>query len=205
MNNWVLVGGLIVSLFIAIVFWIPGFLQSKLADYPAAMARLFGMAGYTLAIFKVGLGSRLPLFEKGLSIKKIETAHRLTAVFGFSFIFAHPVSYFTSDLLNYGRMILEWPMLFGLIVLILILVTVLSVILFKDYRKKYGSWKGMHWISYLIPPIIFIHSMLLGSDINSQVLLKIYWILLGCVYLILVASIYLHRRRSQRVENAFGA
>jgi predicted ferric reductase len=199
MKKWMLYGGLGVALVIPLALWIPGFLATTgLGDMPCAFGRLFGLTGFTLALFQVGLSSRLPLFEKGIGLDKMMVAHRFAGLFGFSFMLAHPVFHFSSDLLNLGTILLRWEMIFGLIALILILLTVGSAILFKKLRMKYGSWKGLHWVNFFLIPIVFIHSMLLGSDIASQPLLKYWWILLGVVYVALVTAIIADRIKARR-------
>ena len=195
MKKWMLFGALGLALAIPFAFWIPGFLMAELGDYPCAFGRLFGLTGFTLILFQVGLSSRLPLFERGLGQDKLMGMHRFAGLFGFSFMAAHPVFHFTSDLINLGTVLLKWQMIFGLIALILAVLTVGSAILFHRLRLKYGKWKDLHWVNYIILPVVFIHSMLLGSDIAAQPALRYYWLFLWGVFTLLVGAILYYRLR----------
>jgi predicted ferric reductase len=64
-----------------------------------------------------------------------------------------------------------------------------SALLYGKLHLKYGTWKQVHWFNFIILPIIFAHSVLLGTELGSQPPLLIFWYILGGVYLLLVAFI----------------
>ena len=198
MKKWFLYGGLVVALAIPLALWLPGYLQAGPGDFPCEFGRLFGLTGFTLALFQVGLSSRLKIFERGMGLDKLMGAHRLAGLFGFSFMLAHPVFHFTSDFINLGYPVLKWPMLLGLGAFLLAILTIGTAILFKKIKIRYGTWKGLHWVNFFLIPIVFTHSMLLGTDINAQPLLKYWWIVLGAAYIALVTAIVVDRIKARR-------
>ncbi len=196
MKKWFLFGAMALFVVIPIIFWIPGFLAvTDFTDYPCAIGRILALIGFVLVLFQVALSSRLPWLERTLGLDKLLGVHRVVGVTGFSFMLSHPILHFSSDLLALGTVILKWPMIFGLTAFVVVLITAGSAILYGKLHLKYETWKGIHWFNFVVPPVIFIHSLLLGSDIASQPLLFIYWLFLGALYVLLIASIIWDRIR----------
>ncbi len=199
MKKWILFGVLALLIAIPFIFWLPGFLAvSALTDYPCAIGRMLGLAGFVLVLFQITLSSRLPLLERNLGLDKLLGVHRMAGIIGFAFMLSHPVLHFSSDLLAMGTVILKWPMIFGLTALLLVIVTAGSAILYGRLHLNYGTWKKMHWLNFILLPVIFTHSLLLGSDIGSQPPLRVFWLILGALYLLLVATIIADRIRVRR-------
>ena len=191
MKKWMLFGVLGLALAIPFAFWVPGFLMAELRETilaPSAALRSHRLYPYPLP---GGTQLQAPLFERGLGQDKLMGMHRFAGLFGFSFMAAHPVFDFTSDLIHVGHVLLKWQMIFGLIALILAVLTVGSAILFHRLRLKYGKWKDLHWVNYIILPVVFIHSMLLGSDIAAQPALRYYWLFLWGVFTLLIGAIFI--------------
>ncbi len=199
MKKWILFGVLALFIALPIYFWMPGFLAvSSLTDYPCAIGRILALVGFVLVLFQITLSSRLPLLERNLGLDKLLGVHRLVGVTGFAFMLSHPVLHFSSDLLAMGTVILKWPMVFGLAALLAVGVTAGSAILYSRLHLNYGSGKKLHWLNFLVVPIIFTHSLLLGSDIGSQPPLLAFWLILGALYVFLVSSIIWDRIRMRR-------
>lgn len=199
MKKWMLYTALGITLLIAFVLWFPGILAAEAGDYPCELGRLFALSGFILVLYQVMLSSKLPLVERAIGQDKLNGMHRVEGIFGLSLMTAHPVFHFSSDLINLGKLDLKFPMILGLIALILVVLTSGSALLFKKLKLKYANWKGLHWINFTILPIVFVHSMLLGTDINAVPALKTYWFLLGGLYLLLVAAI-IKNRAAQRAH-----
>ena len=199
MKKWILFGLLALFISIPIYFWMPAFLATDTAtDYPCVIGRLLALVGFILILFQIVLSSRLKWLESNLGLDKMLGAHKIAGVFGFAFMFSHPVLHFSSDLLSMGTVILKWPMIFGLIALLIVLVTVGSALLYGRLHLKYGMWKQMHWLNFIILPIIFVHSLLLGTEMGSQPNLVVFWYFLGALYLVLVAFILWDRIQVRR-------
>jgi len=188
----------LLALFIAIpvYFWMPAFLATDMAtDYPCVIGRLLALVGFILILFQVVLSSRLKWIERNLGQDKLLGTHKTAGVIGFTFMLSHPVLHATSDLLAQGYVTLKWPMIFGLIAVLMALVTVGSAILFGRLSLKYETWKQIHWFNFIVVPVIFTHSLLLGTELGSQPPLRIFWYVLGILYLVLLGAILWDRQR----------
>ena len=196
MKKWILLGLLALFISIPVYFWLPAFLATDTAtDYPCVIGRLLALVGFILILFQVVLSSRLKWLERNLGLDKMLGIHKTAGVFGFAFMLSHPVLHFSSDLLATGTVILKWPMIYGLIALLIAVLTVGSALLYGKLHVKYGQWKQMHWFNFIILPIIFVHSLLLGTEMGSQPRLVIFWYFLGFLYLALMALILWDRVR----------
>jgi predicted ferric reductase len=194
MKKWILFGLLALIIAIPVYFWMPGFLAVDMAtDYPCAIGRILALVGFILVLFQITLSSRFKWLERGLGQDKLLGIHKTAGIVGFAFMLSHPVLHASSDLLAQGFVTLKWPMIFGLITVLMALVTVGSAIFYRRLSLKYEGWKKIHWFNFIIVPIIFTHSLLLGSDLASQPPLLVFWYILGGLYVLLVAAILLER------------
>ncbi len=199
MKKWILFGLLTLFIAFSFIFWLPAFLATDMpTDYPCVIRRLLALVGFILVFFQVVLSSRLKWIERGVGMDKMLGIHKTAGILGFAFMLSHPVLHFSSDLLGQGYIILKWPMIFGVVIVLLALVTVGSALLFGKLHLKYGTWKSMHWFNFIIVPLIFAHSLLLGTDLGNQPPLRFFWYFLGALYLILVAVILWDRIRIRR-------
>jgi predicted ferric reductase len=199
MKKWILFGLLAVFIAIPVYFWMPGFLAVDMAtDYPCAIGRILALVGFVLILFQVVLSSRLKWIERNFGQDKLLGIHKTAGVVGFAFMLSHPVLHASSDLLAQGYVTLKWPMIFGLIAVLLALLTVGSALLYGRLSLKYETWKQIHWFNFIVVPVIFAHSMLLGSDLSKQPLLLVFWWALGGLYALLVAAILWDRIRIRR-------
>lgn len=169
-----------------------------LTDYLCVIGRLLALVGFILILFQIVLSSRTKWLERNLGLDKMLGIHKTTGVIGFAFMLSHPVLHASSDILAQGYVTLLWPMIFGLIVVLLALVTVGSALLYGRLHLNYETFKQMHWFNFIILPIIFTHSLLLGTDLGNQPPLRIFWYFLGGLYLLLVAVILWKRVQVRR-------
>jgi predicted ferric reductase len=196
MKKWILFGLLALFIAVPVIFWMPAFLATDMiTDYPCVIGRLLALVGFVLVLFQITLSSRFKWLERNLGQDKLLGIHKTAGVIGFAFMLSHPILHFSSDLLALGTVILKWPMIFGLITVLMAIMTVGSALLYKRLPLKYEGWKKMHWFNFIIVPVIFTHSLLLGSDLANQPPLYIFWLVLGGLYVLLVASIIRERIR----------
>jgi predicted ferric reductase len=199
MKKWILFGLLAIFIAISFIFWLPAFLGTDmLTDYPCVIGRLLALVGFILVLFQVVLSSRIKWLERGLGMDKILGIHKTTGVVGFAFMLSHPVLHASSDILAQGYVTLKWPMIFGVITVLLAILTVGSALLYGNLHLKYGTWKQVHWFNFIILPVIFTHSLLLGTDLGNQPPLRFFWYFLGALYLVLLGFIIWERVQTRR-------
>ena len=61
---------------------------------------------------------------------------------------------------------------------------ILAIWFFKAGMFKFEIWRNFHFLNYLIFPLAYIHSILLGSGLRNSRLLQIEWLILGLFFLV---------------------
>ncbi|MFC1713330.1 ferric reductase-like transmembrane domain-containing protein [Candidatus Poribacteria bacterium] len=174
---------------LSVVFW-----ARKLASgLPASSyiydaSRVMALVGFVIILFQYVLSSRINLIERDIGLDKLFLEHRRHGVIGLALIFLHPVLLYTSAFMQ-GHNPFIFPLLkvVGIVAFCVLMVTALAAMLYGRIRMKYGTWKNIHRASYIILPLGFIHSFFMGSDIAGSQTLKIFWIVMACIYIIVVA------------------
>lgn len=153
---------------------------------------MLGLVGFWLLLWQLLLGIR-SLWGRYLGdLFWVNRLHRYFGQYGVLLIFAHPAImvyvYGWNLLLSRPELTNEFmvQVLKGRIALTLLLVIWLSSALFRK-RLSYRAWKMLHTLAYVAVPIAWWHGLEIGFEIGAYPLLRNYWLLLGGVYLVLVA------------------
>lgn len=166
--------------------------------YSGYVASIVGLIGTTLLVWMMILGSRGLVKYISKDWIWIMQLHKTIGIYGFLLILMHPIfilfSYsesirflFVGDKLpsDEGFTEFDQSVILGRIALyILAFVWITSAIL----RKKLGfrPWKYLHYLSYLIPPIVFAHASAIGSQINSSDGIQFYFYFLVAIYFLVI-------------------
>ena len=157
------------------------------------LAKTDSLAGTVLLVWQLLLG-----FRGGVSrvmpdlIWNVEL-HKTIGLYGLLLILLHPVFITVYYFDKFGRNIfhpedgiLFWVLLGVLAAAILFLIVLTS----RPFREKlsYRVWIRLHLASYLVLPLVFIHSYPIGSTVRNTGLRSL-WIAL----MVLVSLIYLYR------------
>jgi len=175
---------LLIAIYIAIpiVFWArtltPGL---PLGVYLYDAGRFLALVGFVLILFQYVLSSRIRLIERGIGLDKLFSVHRKLGVAGLTFIFIHPIALFTSAKVQGYDEPLSPLKTLGIFTLLVLCVAAGVAILYRRLHLKYETWKNIHRASYAIFGLGFVHSFLLGSDIQSLPL-RVFWVILACIY-----------------------
>jgi len=147
------------------------------------IGRYLALVGFVLILIQYVLSSRIRMVEKRAGLDKLFIIHRKIGMLGLILIFFHPISLFAYNGLE-GYNIL-WK-IFGIVALIVLLMAAGAAILQAELRLKYETWKNIHRIGYAIFPLAFVHSIRLGSDLYGWSPVKIIWLVLACIYVIII-------------------
>ena len=150
------------------------------------VAGLCGMAMFSLVMI---LSARIKFFEKFFKgINEIYTAHHFFGGLAFCLLLFHPLlltyDYFLMSPRDAAMFLLPstyWPQTFGLIGLLIMIITL--VITFYT-QIKYQIWKFTHKFLGLAFVFAFLHTFLIGSDVATNLPLKIYLFVLGTLGLV---------------------
>lgn len=150
------------------------------------IAGLCGMAMFSLVII---LSARLKFFEKFFKgINESYTAHHFFGGLAFSLLLFHPLllaySYLLVSLKSAVLFLMPgtyWAQNFGRLGLFIMIVTL--VITFYT-KLKYQVWKFTHKFLGIAFIFAFLHTFLIGGDLLTNQLLKVYLFVLGITAII---------------------
>lgn len=189
MKKWILLAIPIVLLAVPIVFWTQVLSGGGLSAILYDLGRLLSLSGFVLLWVQYVLSARIKWLEKGIGQDKFFIVHRLSGIVGFVLILIHPSLLFASDLLLGIPPKLTPLKLIGFAGIVALVLTAGGALLYKVLRWKYETWKALHWASYAILPIGLVHSLLGGSTVTSQPVVRGLWIALAALYV----GIVIHR------------
>ncbi|MCX6731121.1 MAG: ferric reductase-like transmembrane domain-containing protein [Candidatus Roizmanbacteria bacterium] len=169
------------------------FTQIKiLGNFTYAFANIAGFIGAILLFWEFILG--IKPFAKRISANPAVfiKLHIFLGVWGMFFVLIHPIL----EMFSYAEKLtfLYVPDLSSsfathitlgrFAILLVLLVWITSTFLRQNI--SYKKWINIHYLSYPMMFFVFIHALDIGSYLNTFVFIKIYWIILLCLYLILV-------------------
>ncbi len=145
--------------------------------------RYIALVGFFLIFVQYILSSKIKFIESKFGLDKLFIVHRKIGVIGLILVLIHPTLLFiVFGIEGYS---LLWKGV-GAIALIILILIAGAAILYAKLHLKYETWKNIHRASYAILPIAFIHSMVLGSDLNGLLWLKILWFILAGIYVLVM-------------------
>ena len=190
---------------IPVIIWMHTLAPGKLpvvnlaGKYIHSAGRLFALSGFVFILFQYLLSSRIKLIERGIGLDRLIIIHRICGTTGLTLILIHPVLLFTGSRLQNIDFHFFTPLrITGETTLFLLCLAAGAALLYKHMNLKYETWKNIHKIIYMVFPLAFVHSFLIDSDIRAIPVLKIYWSVLLCIFVIVL--IYKIRMRI-RVRN----
>lgn len=186
MKKWLLWIVAAVLLVIPVFFWSQLLSGADLGGILYDGGRLLSLAGFVLIFIQYVLSARLKWLEKGIGQDKFFIIHRLSGIVGLVLILVHPAFLFSADLL-WGIPFSIYPLkLVGVMALLCLVVTAGGALAYQALKCKYETWKALHWASYAILPLGFVHSFFLGSTLQSQPVVRVFWIVLAILYVAII-------------------
>jgi predicted ferric reductase len=150
--------------------------------------QLFGLLGFVLLFFQFVLASRVRLFERQIGLDTLFIAHRLIGMLGVLLLLVHGVLLNSFDLVTGSGLKLDILRLLGVIGLILLIVVAFVASAYKKLHLRYETWKNVHRVAWVVFPLVFIHALLLGTNLNSSPLLRGMWFALIAIYALIVVD-----------------
>ncbi|TVQ24475.1 MAG: hypothetical protein EA383_11135 [Spirochaetaceae bacterium] len=154
-------------------------------------ARLMALMGLTLMFFQFILSARLPFIESRFKRSSLLKTHRTAGKAAYLLVLLHGTGMLTFDLISSGEIFLYLENTVGLIALVLLTLAVLAAWFFKPLKLSRKHWRVIHFLTYLVFPMVVWHALALGSTVNSvrslQILLHVF---LGGYVLILGYRLY---------------
>ena len=187
-----------ILLLITIALWAVTFIPGlSFIDYFRDISQVLGLLGFVLLFIQIVLSSKIRLIEKNIGLDTLLVVHRRLGIVSFILIAVHPVFLFIQDLVLMGTTSFPPWKLIGVGTFILLLAAVVVALWYKKIGLSYEGWKNIHRINYGVFALAFLHSIFLGSDFAGTTPLRIYWYILGVLFLLIIAD-----RKSTRLNSS---
>jgi DMSO/TMAO reductase YedYZ heme-binding membrane subunit len=148
--------------------------------------RLFALLAFVLILFQYVLVSRIRWIERGLGRVALLKLHRRWGVIAFVLILIHPVVLMLSERLQGYASPMSPVKILGLATLVVLSAAALSTLLSRRLRLKVQTWKKIHRAAYLVFPMGFAHSLLIGTTLQKGPS-RALWPIMAAAYLAIVA------------------
>lgn len=130
-------------------------------------ARLMALLGLTLMFFQFVLAARIPAVEQRFKRANVLKVHRTAGKVAYLLVLLHGLGMLTFDLLSSGQIFLYLENTVGLVALTLLTAAVLAAWFFKPLKLPRKSWRAIHFLTYLVFPMVIWHALALGSTVNT--------------------------------------
>ena len=149
--------------------------------------RLLALAGFVLLTFQYVLSSKIKWIEKGIGLDKLFAIHKRCGGLILAMTTAHPLSLLLSERLQGYATPMGLLKILGLITLLLIWVAAGAALLYGKIPIPYEAWKRVHRAGYVILPLAFFHSFLIGGTLQRGPM-RAFWGILVLIYLAVLAN-----------------
>lgn len=144
----------------------------------AKLSRIGALSGLILFAVQIVIGAKIRFIETAFGHDKMIGLHRRFGLAALILVAFHAA---VSVLTAVGRE--EIGLLAGIVAFFLFLIMLLFILIKKIFvRTRYDLWEIAHQLNYIIFPLAFIHSLLLGTSIRFNPVWLSLWILLGLVF-----------------------
>jgi predicted ferric reductase len=143
--------------------------------------RLLALLALALMFFQFVLSAKIPWMERGLGPGTLFKLHRRWGVIAFGMILSHPVLILLSERLQgYGSPMSPLKIL-GVLTLVVLGAAVLAALLSKRLHLKVQTWKRIHKATYVVFPLGWTHSLLIGTTLQKGPP-RVLWFVLAAGY-----------------------
>jgi predicted ferric reductase/mono/diheme cytochrome c family protein len=147
------------------------------------VGRPLALVGFVLILLQYILSAKIKWIEKNIGLDRLFRIHRTCGLAALALLFVHAVALLSSGTIQSynisGSPSKLIEVLVGVFTLSILCVVAGSASLHHELRLKYETWTTIHKASYIIFPLGFVHSFLLGSDLASGSLRTFWLVLLG--------------------------
>ncbi|MCF7929724.1 MAG: ferric reductase-like transmembrane domain-containing protein [Spirochaetales bacterium] len=167
-------------------------------------ARAGGLIGLLLMFVQFSISERIPFLERGIGLDRLYQVHVRIGIVAGVLILLHALVLILQELVSSGLISLYFSKTLGIVAFLALPAAVLPAVGRRRFRLSYESWKWLHRLMYIVFPIGWFHSFLLGTTVNSYPAVRTFWIVLGAAFALLMLRKLLRslgiRRRPWFVE-----
>lgn len=160
--------------------------------------RLLALFAFVLMFFQFVLSSKIPWVERGLGPAALFRIHRRWGLTAFVLILTHPTLFLVSEQLQGYTSAMSPAKVLGVLALLTLCAAVLAALLSRRLHLKLRTWKGIHKAAYVVFPLAFAHSLLIGTTLQKGPA-KVLWFTLAAGYVAILGYKALKGYRKKRL------
>ncbi len=126
--------------------------------------RLFGLVAFLIISFQYLWTARIKLMERLRSYDRRVAVHRALGFLEILILCLNPILILGTYAIEGLPLSVTLPMGLRFLALLLLLLIAGSTFLSRIWRVRYETWKRLHWITFPVLTLAFLHSLALGSD-----------------------------------------
>ena len=187
-------------LFIALPVFFWSLDQAKEATWSTRIydiGRLAALIGFVIIVFQYLFISRIKWIERGIGLDRLLAVHKYFGIIILILTFTHPGLLFLSEKIQGSSTPIGLIKIMGFIALILVWFAAGAAMIYGKVNISYEIWKRIHFAGYLVFPIAFLHSFLIGSTVQRGPL-PLFWLALGLLYIWFISSRIFKRYKLRR-------
>lgn len=147
--------------------------------------RLLALLGFVLILFQYVLISKIRWIERGLGPAALFKLHRRWGVTAFVLLVSHPALLILSERLQGYSSPMSPIKILGVLTLVVLSAAALAALLARRLHLKVRTWKTVHKAAYLVFPLGFVHSLLIGTTLQKGPS-RVFWLVMAAAYLVVV-------------------
>jgi len=161
--------------------------------------RLLALLAFVLMFFQFVLSSKIPWVERGLGAGTLFQLHKRWGLVAFVLILSHPVLLLLSERLQGYSSAMTPVKVLGAATWVILCAAVLAALLSRRLHLKYQTWKRVHKATYVVFPLGWVHSLLIGTTLQKGPS-RVLWLILAVGYVAILG--YKALRGSQKTHPA---
>ncbi|NIM04584.1 MAG: oxidoreductase [Armatimonadetes bacterium] len=147
------------------------------------LGKSFALVGIAILALQAIVAARLRWIERPFGLDILLRFHKMMAVFAVVLILFHPVLLAAEgsrwELLY--RLDVPWYIWFGKAALVLLLLQGVTSLFREQIRLGFDRWRLLHNQAVIIFGLVFIHSLIVGGDLQAPSMRNLWWVMLGAV------------------------
>jgi len=156
--------------------------QGESADPPATLGRMFGLVAAMLLMIQFAMSARLRILDRAFGLDVLLRCHAATGAAAGVFAALHPFLVFAGEGRKLGPLHpSQWPVLLGAAVLTALCVVICTSLWRAFLDLPHGSWRIIHWLTFVVVAGAAVHALVLGSDL-VDLGPRIFWIVVIGAY-----------------------
>lgn len=190
--------GLVLAIALIVSTGVPLLVVLLNTDFPITFTDLFyiagkyfGLAAFFVLSFQYLWTAKLRIFERLRSYDGRVAVHRTMGFLGILLLSLHPILILGTYAIWGVGLTVTLPIGLGFLAFFVLLVISGSTFLGRIWRVRYEVWKRIHWLTFPVLTVSYIHSRMIGSDINGG--FGTIWFVLWLLHLGLVLGKITHK------------